>query len=178
MKIIVTAVLAALAFTGSQAAEQESTHISGRQNKAPGAPGYQQVADNDRQCERAEEHAQRNLGFFIAALKAKKPGDTSFAIKKGFVDGDKVEHLWITNVTYDGTAFRGKIDNKPREVKNVRLGQRVTVASRAVSDWMFVKDGKLIGGYTTRVLYARLTPEQRAQFDREADFRISEAPAK
>jgi uncharacterized protein YegJ (DUF2314 family) len=63
-------------------------------------------------------------------------------------------------------------------VKNVHLGQRVTVAPRDVSDWMFVKDGKLMGGYTTRVLYARLSPEQRAQFDKEAEFRIEERPAK
>jgi uncharacterized protein YegJ (DUF2314 family) len=114
----------------------------------------------------------------MAALKAKKDGDTSFAIKKPFVDGDKCEHLWITGVTYDGANFHGKIDNRAMDVKNVHLGQRVTVSPRDVSDWMFVKNGKLMGGYTTRVLYARLSADQRAQFDKEAEFRIEERPAK
>jgi uncharacterized protein YegJ (DUF2314 family) len=161
-----------------QAAEQESTHLAGRENKAPGPPGYQQVDDNDKQFDRATEQAQRSLGFFIAALKAKKGGDSGFEIKKAFVDGENVEHLWISGVTYDGTNFHGKINNKPIDVKNVRLGGTVTVAPKDVTDWMFVKNGRLIGGYTTRVFYARLSPEQRAQFDQQADFKIEEKVGK
>lgn len=172
MKVFATALLAAIALGGAHAAEEETTHLSGRENKAPGPPGYQHVADGDKQCERAAEHAQRSLGFFMAALRAKKAGDSSFAIKKAFVEGDQGEHLWIRAVTYDGKNFHGKIDNRPVDVKNVHLGQRVTVAPRDVSDWMFVKDGKLMGGYTTRVLYGRLSPEQKAEFDRQAEFKI------
>jgi len=122
--------------------------------------------------DRAVENAQRTLGFFMAALHAKYTGDTLFEIKKGFIDGDKVEHLWMKRVTYDGKNFHGEIDNRPRDVNNVHLGQRVTVGPEAVSDWMFLKDGKLIGGYTTRVLYARLSPEDKAEFDRHAEFKI------
>jgi Trm5-related predicted tRNA methylase len=51
-------------------AEKQSTHLAGHQNKAPGAPGYQQIGDDDKQFARAAEHAQRSLGFFMAALKA------------------------------------------------------------------------------------------------------------
>jgi uncharacterized protein YegJ (DUF2314 family) len=52
------------------------------------------------------------------------------------------------------------------------MGERVTVAPQDVTDWMFLKDGKLIGGYTTRVLYARLSPEDKAEFDKHAEFKI------
>src|SRR6202162_1940712 len=151
---------------GVRAAEEETTHMAGRAAKTPGHPGYVRVADDDKAMDRAVEHAQRSLGFFMAALRAKKPGDTMFEIKKGFVDGDKVEHLWITNVKYDGKNFSGKINNRPIDVKNVHLGQRVMIAPRDVSDWMFLKNGKLMGGYTTRVLYARLSPEGKGQFDK------------
>jgi len=122
--------------------------------------------------DRAVENAQKSLGFFMAALRAKKNGDTVFEIKKGFIDGDKVKHLWIREVTYDGKNFHGKIDNRPLEVSNVQLGQRVSVAPQDVTDWMFLKDGKLIGGYTTRVLYARMSPEDKAEFDKRAEFKI------
>ncbi|MGI8436907.1 MAG: YegJ family protein [Chthoniobacterales bacterium] len=172
MKKITTTLLAVLALGGICAAEDTTTHLSGRENKAPGVPGYQKIEDNDKQCERAAEKAQRALGFFMAALRAKKPGDSSFEIKKGFMDGENYEHLWITDVTYDGKNFHGTIDNKPVDVKNVHLGQRVTVKPGDVSDWMFVKNGDLMGGYTTRVLYARLSKEQKAEFDREAEFKI------
>jgi uncharacterized protein YegJ (DUF2314 family) len=121
---------------------------------------------------RAVEDAQRTLGFFISALRAKKEGDTILEIKKAFVDGDKVEHLWIKAVTYDGKNFHGRVDNRPAEVGNVHAGERVTVAPREVDDWMFLKNGKLIGGYTTRVLYARLSPDDKARFDKNADYKV------
>jgi len=173
MKIFYIALVGLFTLTmGLRAAEEESTHLAGRAVKTPGHPGYMQVADNDKAMERAVEHAQRSLGFFMAALRANKPGDTTFEIKKGFVDGDKCEHLWINKVTYDGKNFHGRINNRPLEVNNVRIGQRVTVAPREVSDWMFLKNGKLMGAYTTRVLYARLSPEDKAQFDKEAEFKV------
>jgi uncharacterized protein YegJ (DUF2314 family) len=173
MKIFLIALLSSIALTsGAWGAEGETTHLAGRAVKAPGHPGYVQVPDDDKAMDRAVEHSQRSLGFFMAVLRAKKPGDTMFEIKKGFVDGGKVEHLWITNVKYDGKNFSGKINNRPIDVKNVHLGQRVTIAPRDVSDWMFLKDGKLMGGYSTRVLYARLSPEDKAEFDKEAEFKI------
>ena len=171
MKLLLTSLIT-LSLTGVLCAESESTHLAGRANKTPGPPGYATVAENDHAIERAVKRAHRHLGFFIAALKAKRPGDASFEVKKGFVDGNNVEHLWIGNLTFDGKNFHGRINNKPLDVSNVRLGQKVTVAPGEISDWMFVKHGKLIGGYTTRILYARLSPQDRAEFNKEADFKI------
>ena len=55
---------------------------------------------------------------------------------------------------------------------NLRLGEKVSIAPADLTDWMFVKEGKLMGGYTTRVIYARLSPEEKAQFDAKAEFKI------
>jgi uncharacterized protein YegJ (DUF2314 family) len=164
-------ILLAIAVRTSPAQEQ-TKKPNETETETPGSPGLAQVSDNDKQMDRAVENAQRNLGFFLAALHAKKSGDTVFEIKKGFVDGNNVEHLWIRGVTYDGNNFHGIVDNQPSEVKNVHNGQRITVAPGDVNDWMFLKDGKLIGAYTTRVLYARLSPEEKAEFDKRAEFKI------
>ena len=171
MKTFLTSVFT-LAMIGAVYAETDSTHLAGRENKSPGPPGYTSVGDNDKGMEHAVREARHRLGFFIAALKAKKPDDTGFEVKKGFVDGDKVEHLWIGDLTFDGQNFHGKINNKPLDLHNVKLGQAVTLAPGEITDWMFVKNGKLMGGYTTRVLYARLSPADKAQFEKEADFTI------
>jgi uncharacterized protein YegJ (DUF2314 family) len=160
MKLLVVGLLSWLAISpGIRGAEEETTH-------------YAQVGDEDKQMDRAIENAQRTLGFFMAAVRAKKPGDEEFEIKQAFVDGDKVEHVWIRGVTFDGKNFHGKVDNRPVDVKNVHEGQRVTVAPQDVDDWMFLKDGKLIGAYTTRVLYARLTPAEKAEFDKNSGYKI------
>jgi uncharacterized protein YegJ (DUF2314 family) len=167
-------ITALLCTTGVSAAEEETgaAPTTGREATVPGRPGFARVSDNDPQMDRAVENAQKTLAFFMAAVRAKKNGDTAFEIKKGFVDGDKVEHLWIKVASFDGKNFHGKIDNQPIDVNNAHSGQRVTVAPPDVDDWMFLKDGKLIGAYTTRVLYARLSPEEKAQYDKQAEFKI------
>jgi len=53
MKAFLAAALAVIALGRLGAAEQdqqpqqETTHLAGRENKTPGAPGYQQVNDGD-----------------------------------------------------------------------------------------------------------------------------------
>jgi uncharacterized protein YegJ (DUF2314 family) len=172
-RLIIALLGSFMIIAGAWAAEEETTQAqtqtAGPAAKPPaGHPGYAHCGDNDKEMERAVENAQRSLGFFMAALRAHKNGDGVFEIKKAFVDGDKVEHIWIRGVTYDGKRFHGKVDNQPVEVNNTHLGQHVTVAPQEVDDWSFVKDGKLIGAYTTRVLYARLTPEEKAEYDKQA----------
>jgi uncharacterized protein YegJ (DUF2314 family) len=168
----VLAFLFVLAIGATAQAQSESTHLAGRANKTPGHPGYLSVADDDKAMDRAVDHAQKSLGFFIAALGKRKSGDSGFEVKKGFVDGGQIEHLWINHLTYDGKNFHGRINNRPIDVKNVRLNEDVTVAPHDVSDWMFVKDGKLMGGYTTRVLYRRLSAADKSEFDSKAEFKI------
>jgi uncharacterized protein YegJ (DUF2314 family) len=171
-QFLVTVVVTFVCAGGLRAAEPEGAQSAAPPANTNARPGYASVSNDDPQMARAVEKAQRTLGFFMAALRAKKDGDTVLEIKKAFVDGDKVEHLWIKRVTYDGKNFHGQIDNQPAEIGNVHTGRRVTVAPREVDDWMFLKDGKLIGGYTTRVLYARLSPEDKASFDKEAGYKV------
>lgn len=165
-------IISSLALAGITSAATESTHMAGRENKEPGPPGYTMVQDNDRAMEHAVKRARNTLGFFVAAMHAKKPADSGFEVKKAFIDGGNVEHLWVGELSFDGKNFRGKINNRPRDLRNVRLGQQVVVAPHEISDWMFVKNGELIGGYTTRVLYARLSAKDKAEFNKKADFKI------
>lgn len=164
--------ICSLAFAGFSQAAEETAHMAGRAVKTPGPPGYANVGENDKAMDEAVDRAQKSLGLFIAALQKGRVGDTRFEIKKGFVDGAHVEHIWIDHLTWDGKKFHGRINNQPLDVKNVRLGQSVTVAPRDVSDWMFLRDGKMIGGYTTRVFYQRLSASDRAEFEKEAHFTI------
>ncbi len=130
------------------------------------------MKDNDKAMDQAVAKARETLGFFLAALKAKKPDSRDFEVKKCVIDGDNVEHLWLRDVSWDGKVFHGKVDNQPLDVANVRLGQKVTLDPQDLTDWMFVKDGKLMGGFTTRVLYSRLSQDEQARFREHSDFSI------
>jgi uncharacterized protein YegJ (DUF2314 family) len=75
-------------------------------------------------------------------------------------------------VSFDGTTFHGTVNNEPEKVKTVRLGQKVTVAPSEISDWMYVENRKLVGGYTLRALRDAMSPAERADLDKGLPFVI------
>jgi uncharacterized protein YegJ (DUF2314 family) len=112
------------------------------------------------------------VGKFITALKHPASGQQDFEVKKPFVQGNQVEHIWLSDVRFVGDRFQGQVDNQPRKIQGVKVGQLVSVNPNEISDWLYVDNGKLVGGYTVRVHYNELSPEQKQEFDREADFKI------
>ena len=133
---------------------------------------YFTVTEKDREMRHAVYLARKHVRVFIAALRNPKPGQADFEVKKPFVQGNHVEHIWLAKVTFSGGRFHGYVDNHPQEITGLKLGQRVSVNPDEISDWLFVDNGKLVGGYTVRVLYHSLTPDRQKEFTEQADFKI------
>src|SRR5688500_16686349 len=81
-----------------------------------------------------------------------KGNGTDFAAKRPTEDKGETEHYWMTDVVYRDGEFAGKIGNDPGIVGNVKLGQPWTIKKGQISDWMFMRDGKMHGNYTMRPL--------------------------
>ena len=132
------------------------------------------VNDDDKQLEHASGHARRTVGQFITALRSPQPGQRDFQVKKLFVTKDgQAEHIWLADVKFNGNRFVGVVDNRPAHIPGLKVGDRASVNPDEISDWSYVDHGKLVGGYTIRVLYAELTPEERQDFEKRADFHIT-----
>ena len=85
------------------------------------------------------------------------------------------EHIWLDDISYDGDLFTGRLSNAPLHLEDLKLGDKVSVATDDVSDWMIVdEDGRLTGGYTLRVLRNRMSPEEQEQFDKESGLVIED----
>lgn len=121
--------------------------------------------EKDTELVAATQKAQATLGQFQVAIKSPATPKVEYSIKAKFVDGAKAEQIWLANVTFDGAQYRAKIGNAPLEVANVTLNQDVAVAPKDVLDWMIIDNGKLIGGYTVRVLRSRMKEPERKEFD-------------
>jgi uncharacterized protein YegJ (DUF2314 family) len=117
--------------------------------------------------------ANASLNQFITHLKSPKPGETGFAIKTGISEGTEKEYFWLSRVTYDGKEFQGIIDNDPELVKSVKFGQKITVRPADVSDWMYLNNRKLVGGLTLLVLRDKMSPAERAEFDKNVPFKLN-----
>ncbi len=148
-------------------------HITGRE-VAPGdgEPAYANILDNDVDMDQAVQKARKSLAKFLSAVRSPAAGQTDFAVKRPFVEGGRVEHIWLRDVTYDGKVLHGVVDNVPVEVKNVRLDAKTSAAPGEISDWMYLEKGRLVGGYTIRVLYRSLSPAEKRKFEKQAGFRV------
>ena len=131
---------------------------------------YYQVPSDHAAMHRAVIEARKTVRKFITVLKHPGPGQQDFEVKKPFIQGNEVEHIWLSEVKFAGNRFHGRVDNQPRKVRGLKLGQLVSVNANEISDWLYVDNGKLVGGYTVRVHYNELSPTEKQEFDREADF--------
>lgn len=130
------------------------------------------VADDDPRMNAAMNKARSTVKVFIAALKSPRAGQSGFSIKMEFTDGGKKEYMWLAPVTFDGTKFTGTLNNEPEVVKSVKMGQKATATPDKISDWMYIENGKLVGGETLRALRAAMPPDERAAFDKSVPFTV------
>jgi len=127
-------------------------------------------AKDDPIMNAAMEKARASVKIFIAALNNQKLGQSGFSVKMAFSDGENTEHMWLSPVTFDGTAFTGTVNNDPEKVKTVKIGQKASVTPDKISDWMYIDNGKLVGGETMRAMRATMSPADRAVYDKSVPF--------
>lgn len=120
----------------------------------------------------ATDKARSTVDTLVAALKAPKPTQASFQVKKLFEDGGMSEAIWLSDISLEGDLFSGTIGNEPQQLKSIKFGQSATVAKSEISDWMFIDDGKLSGGFSIRAMRENMTPAERTSFDQTLPFKI------
>jgi uncharacterized protein YegJ (DUF2314 family) len=152
----------------------KADHPVARDVRQPGfEPGMFDVGENQSEMSHAVHKARRSVGVFIAALQHPSQGEKDFEVKKPFIQSGRVEHIWLSDVTFSGNRFHGHVDNRPRIVKGVQLGDWVSVNPKEITDWAYLDHNTLVGGYTIRVLYAGLSPERKKKLEHELIFKIS-----
>lgn len=120
-----------------------------------------QVAEQDPEMIAAIAEARMTLPRFWAAMDKAEPGTGGYSLKVAITDGDQVEHFTTAEVErIDGKIF-ARIANTPQFVTNVVYDQRIEVPEADISDWMYLRNGKIVSGYTLRLLLKRMTPAEK-----------------
>ncbi|RYE09315.1 MAG: DUF2314 domain-containing protein [Hyphomicrobiales bacterium] len=97
------------------------------------------------------------------ANPGKDEGD--FHLKVGITEGGQVEHLWCDEILGDWRGASCVIANEAEILRTVGLGDRILVNADAISDWMYIVDGKIRGARTLRAMLPHLTPEEAAAYE-------------
>ena len=118
---------------------------------------------NDPAMNAAIKKARGSLPDFWRKFAAPGPGMSDFSLKLGISDGKMVEHFWCSDIQGDKRKATCAIANVPRNVFTVSEGQTVDVDPAIISDWMYRRDGKIVGGQTIRVMVTKMNPEDAAR---------------
>ena len=117
----------------------------------------------------AIESAKTSFHDFVTAFNNPKEGQSAFLIKAAFCDGDEVEHVWLADLELSAQRVRGVVANEPK-MKTLRFKATVECEPAQITDWMYIENGHLVGGFTTRLIRERMNPEERAAFDANSPF--------
>jgi len=138
------------------------------------APTSTPMLDLDVEQEAAFSDARNTLNLFIERIGTPHPTRTFVAVKTRFFPPDSSpQDIWVDNVTYNDGLFHGSMGD---DIPSLRLyfGDDVEVNPEDILDWMIVEDGKLIGGYTIRLAYKHMTPEEKENFLETLDYSLDE----
>ncbi len=119
--------------------------------------------------------AKQTIDQFDEAFISKNSAYTDFAIKKRFaISKGGGEHLWISGITIVNGAYKGFISNDVENANQVKYGDTVIVQKAEITDWMYLDNNVLKGGYTLREMRNKLTEKERIKFDSESGFIIKD----
>jgi len=129
------------------------------------------VPSNDAEMNAAIEKARVSLATFWASYASPKSDEHDHALKVRFpTSGSGSEHIWVANVKKlaDGT-FAGHLANQPLDLAGKNEGDPVEFKAADISDWMFMRKDKIVGGETLRAMFKSMPKEDadalRAQME-------------
>jgi uncharacterized protein YegJ (DUF2314 family) len=112
----------------------------------------------DPEMSEAISMASRTLPIFLQALARGTAEDFNLKIPLPHKGGREL--IWMNEVRVDGKHFVGRIANTPVHQDRIHKGSPYRVRQSEIIDWYFMRDGKMHGSYTTRVMLKRMPPER------------------
>jgi uncharacterized protein YegJ (DUF2314 family) len=116
------------------------------------------VAEDDSEMNAAIAKARASLPSFWQKFDHPGPGETDFALKVAIKDSNGTEHFWLVDLERKDGNITGTINNDPEIVKTVKDGDRIPIPEADISDWMYMRNGKMVGNHTVRALFKSMSP--------------------
>lgn len=135
-------------------------------------PAIYTVTEVDAEMNEAIKEAKKNLPKFYKDLESENPKYNSFGIKMTFPHENGDEHIWINSLFKKNNDYFGIVDNLPEFTRDVKRGDTVQIITNRVSDWMYLENSELKGGYTIRLLRNRMTNDEKIEFDKTSGMVI------
>ena|ERR1700761_5188739 len=123
-----------------------------------GDPPVINVPTGDSEMAAAIAKARDSLPTFWASWKKPKPSETGHALKVRFANPtNNGEHIWMRDVKkLPNGLYSGRFDDAPVYLPGKKEGDLAEFKEADISDWMFRRNDKIVGGETIRPLLKSL----------------------
>ena len=113
----------------------------------------------------AQAKARASLPDFWKKFAHPSANENRFMLKVMMPYSEKdVEHIWVGDIELKDDKINATVGNTPKNVTYVKFGQRIEFEQDQISDWMYYRDGKIVGNFTKRPLLARMPPDEAARY--------------
>lgn len=124
---------------------------------------------------KAIEKAKRTINNFDTAFKSGNHSNVDFSVKKRYVTpSGGGEHIWVGVIEILDDAYKGIVNNNPEMTQVVSYGDTVIVKKDEITDWMYLSNNILKGGYTIRVVRSKMTNKERMEMDKDLGYKIED----
>jgi uncharacterized protein len=137
------------------------------------------VGDNSNtEMQHACENARASFRHFWREVHWERrrivPALDLACVKASFSDGPdarraegtpNAEHMWMSDVDFDGRIVSGVLLNAPNWLKTVKEGDSAHISLGEIGDWMYVISGEVFGAYTVNLLRSRMGRQERQEHD-------------
>ena len=134
------------------------------------SPYTMQMEQSDTELLQIAEDSRDTLSSFFRYLARAGSDEHSFCIKYPFAadsgSGIGMEHVWLTGIQYKNGVYSGTIATTPIYLGSMKKGDTVTFSADSVSDWMYIRGGKIIGGYSIKYLLEQIPEDRRSEEQR------------
>ena len=115
----------------------------------------------DKEMDAAIDRARTTLPDFWRSFEKPGTGEEGFSLKVRIPTGQtgttNAEHIWTDGIEMlPGGGLAGKLSNQPRDFPG-KVGDRVEFTPQQISDWMFIRNGKMVGVETLRPMLRRMS---------------------
>jgi uncharacterized protein YegJ (DUF2314 family) len=123
-------------------------------------------SDPDQELVAAVSQAQSTLYMLRGALIAPRPSNVFLGVKVRFTSSDgRTEDMWTEPVYILEGMYTVRMIEGVTLQKGAHPDRFVEVNPKRILDWMIKeKDGTVHGGYTLRLDFKRMTPEQQKKY--------------
>jgi uncharacterized protein YegJ (DUF2314 family) len=136
------------------------------------------INKNDPEMERAYQDARATFRYFWREVAWERrrivPALDLACVKAPFSDTKRgahtsdtaeVEHMWLSEVDFDGQYVSGVLLNAPNWLRTVKEGDSVRILIGEINDWMYVISGEVFGAYTVNLMRSRMGRKERQEHD-------------